>query len=105
MARLRLQQRSRRILAEWLGSDRPKEGDSELVIEVLHSIIDGTWRQRWYIEDQPYDGPLMPIQMIWASGTLVVMIRMWPAEDPPEFEVINIFDVTEIPELGVPRSC
>jgi len=105
MAKIRLQRRSRTVLAKWLDSDRPKEGDPELVIEVLHSVVNGTWCDRWYVtKDEFYDGLLMPAYMIWASKTLVVMIRLWPAEDPPEFEVINIFDVTEIPELDLPED-
>jgi hypothetical protein len=105
MAKLRLQPQGRKLLAKWLESDRPKEGDPERVIEVLHSVISGTWADRWYIEKhQTGDERLMPIHTIWASKTLAVRIRLWPAEDPPELELINIFDLSELPEVELPED-
>ncbi|MFI6458731.1 hypothetical protein ACIBF6_45195 [Streptosporangium amethystogenes] len=96
MAELRLQPESEPILAEWWESTKPKEGDQQLVREVLRTIIDGTWRGRWYwTQDLADDQPLLPVVTIQARETLMVRIRFWPAEEPPEFQLINIFDVAE----------
>lgn len=37
------------LLADWLDvSDRRLEGDRELILELIDSLEDGTWKTRWY---------------------------------------------------------
>jgi len=89
----------------WLCSNRAEEGDLELVIEVLHSIMHGAWRNRWYIiEDESDPGPLMPVCTILPSDSLMVLVRKWPAEDPPELEILGIHPTAELPELNSPED-
>ncbi|MEV6868320.1 hypothetical protein AB0M44_45990 [Streptosporangium subroseum] len=99
MAELRLQPESEPKLAEWWESTKPKEGDQQLVCEVLRTIINGTWRGRWYwTQDLADDQPGFPLVTIQPRETLRVLIRFWPAEDPPEFELVSIFDEDDSPD-------
>ncbi|MFF4413866.1 hypothetical protein ACFYY8_15145 [Streptosporangium sp. NPDC001559] len=99
MAELRLQAGSEQILARWWESAKPKEGDQQLVCEVLRTIADGTWRDRWYPpEDLANDQPVLPVRAFRPRDSLVILVRFWPAEDPPEFELINIFDEDDFPD-------
>ncbi len=99
MTELRLQPESERTLAEWWESASPKEGDRRLVGELLRTIANGTWRRRWHPpEDLANDQPVLPVMAFRPRDTLVVMVRFWPTEDPPEFELINIFDEADLPD-------
>ncbi|MGJ6969830.1 hypothetical protein ACSDR0_48960 [Streptosporangium sp. G11] len=101
MAELRLQPESKRMLTEWWESTKPKEGDQQLVCEVLRTIINGTWSDRWYSErDIADDQPDLPVVMIWPRKTLVVQVCFWLEKDPPELQLINIFDTDDLPDEG-----
>lgn len=63
MAVLRLHPESGRVLADWWDSAKPKEGDHQLVKELLRTIADGTWTSRWYDpEDLANDQPGRPLK-------------------------------------------
>ncbi|WP_156325641.1 hypothetical protein [Nonomuraea sp. SBT364] len=99
MAELRLQAGSDRVLARWWNSASCKEGDHQLVAKVLETIRTGAWPNRWYWTEDLADDPtiLRPIS-IWPREGLVVTIRFWPAEDPPEVELIKILDLADLSE-------
>ncbi|MER5325227.1 hypothetical protein [Streptosporangium roseum] len=93
MAELRLQEESERVLAEWWESTRPREGDRQLVCEVLRTVLGGTWSGRWYwTQDLADDQPCLPVVTIQPRESLMVLVRFWPADDPPELELISIFE-------------
>ncbi|WP_436763462.1 hypothetical protein [Streptosporangium sp. V21-05] len=99
MAELRLQPESEPILAKWWESAKPREGDQQLVCEVLRTITNGTWRTRWsWTQDLADDQPILPVVTIRPRETLMVLVRFWPAEEPPEFQLINIFDTADLPD-------
>lgn len=102
MAELRLQAGSDRVLARWWNSDSRKAEDHQLVAKVLKDIRTGDWRDRWYwTEDLAGDPTILRPISIWPRENLVITIRFWPAEDPPEVEIIGIFDPAERPENGL----
>jgi hypothetical protein len=99
MPELRLQKESERILAQWWKSSWPKESDHQLVREVLRTIANGTWRGRWcWTEDIADDQPVSPVVTISPRKNLVVLVRFWLADDPPAFQLINIFDQSDLPD-------
>ncbi|MFC4536617.1 hypothetical protein [Sphaerisporangium dianthi] len=99
MGELRLAPESQHVLEEWWNSHRPKEGDRELICELLRTIVDGTWNSRWHsTKDLADDQPTLPVVTIQPRENLAVLIRFWPADDPPEFDLIAIVDLADLPE-------
>lgn len=97
MAELRLQGGSKRVLADWWDSGRPREGDQQLVMELLRSIADGTWRRRWHPpEDLANNQPGLPVMAFRPRETLVVIVRFSPNGDSPIVKLINIFDTDDL---------
>ncbi|MFO7249862.1 MAG: hypothetical protein DIU60_003805 [Actinomycetes bacterium] len=100
MARFRFHPRTRQALARWLCSDGAERGELELVIEVLHGIMHGDWDNRWQVINEGRDrDSLFRDFTIWPSGSLVLIVREWQAEDRPVLEITGIYDPAEIPEL------
>lgn len=94
MTELWLQEGSDEVLTEWWNSDKPREGDRELVAEVVRTLQKGTWRTRWFYTEELADDPsLLPPIAIQPRDNLVVLVRFWPAEDPPEVQLIAIFEI------------
>lgn len=91
MARLRLSRHGEQVLADW-GSLASGE-DRHRMAEVLESLADGTWRDRWFWQPYPGDRGLREIR---PRDGLHVFVR----EEPDEAAGVSFLDIDTISVSG-----
>ena len=85
---LRLSEEGDRALAQWHGSPhRTPERDSRIA-DVLMTIVDSTWHQRWYWHPDVTDPDA---RIILPDHGLAIVIRPYAADEPEtSFDLVRI---------------
>lgn len=74
---LRLHSHGEQVLADWWASEAVTNADRYLVADVLLSIVDAGWQQRWQWYDDLADNT---IRIIEPRPGLKLVVRMWNPE-------------------------